>query len=94
MGALEDGGHAGAAGPRRRTAPARGDDRAREGLGATALFLGSNSKLGSAVHLYEQFGFQHVEPDTLHMPYERANVFMRLELRGRLSALIDAGARG
>lgn len=54
-------------------------ERARE-LGATALFLGSNSRLGSAVHLYEQFGFQHVEPETLHMPYERANVFMRLEL--------------
>jgi predicted N-acetyltransferase YhbS len=32
------------------------------------------------VHLYEAFGFRHVSPGALHMPYERADVFMRLEL--------------
>ena len=50
-------------------------------LGATSLFLGSNTKLASAVHLYEQAGFTHVDPASLHMPYERANVFMELRLR-------------
>ena len=68
-------------GPRRRHGAC--SRRRSSGRGSSArpsLFLGSNSKLGSAVHLYEQFGFQHVEPETLHMPYDRANVFMRLEL--------------
>jgi N-acetylglutamate synthase-like GNAT family acetyltransferase len=53
--------------------------RARE-LGATSLFLGSSTKLQPAVHLYEALGFAHVPPDSLHMPYARASVFMRLEL--------------
>lgn len=55
-------------------------EHARE-LGATTLFLGSNRRLGSAVHLYEQAGFVHVDPDAIHMPYERADVFMELRLR-------------
>jgi GNAT superfamily N-acetyltransferase len=55
-------------------------ERARA-LGATSLFLGSNSRLESAVHLYESVGFTHVPPDEIGpMPYARANVFMRLEL--------------
>jgi N-acetylglutamate synthase-like GNAT family acetyltransferase len=54
-------------------------ERARE-LGARSLFLGSNAKLADAVHLYEAFGFEHVAPESLHMPYARANVFMRLAL--------------
>jgi putative acetyltransferase len=53
--------------------------RARE-LGASSLFLGSSTKLENAVHLYEALGFRHVPPESLHMPYERADVFMRLEL--------------
>lgn len=54
--------------------------RARE-LGATALFLGSNRRLGPAVHLYESVGFAHVPREDIGpMPYDRANVFMRLEL--------------
>jgi GNAT superfamily N-acetyltransferase len=53
--------------------------RARE-LGARSLFLGSSTKLADAVHLYEALGFEHVAPETLHMPYARADVFMRLEL--------------
>lgn len=51
------------------------------GLGARSLFLGSSTKLPNAVHLYEAFGFRHVAPDTLHMPYARANVFMTLDLQ-------------
>lgn len=55
-------------------------DHARA-LGATALFLGSSTKLPTAVHLYEQAGFVHVPPaDIGPMPYDRADVFMRLEL--------------
>jgi putative acetyltransferase len=54
--------------------------RARE-LGATALFLGSNRRLAPAVHLYESVGFHHVaRKDIGPMPYDRANVFMRLDL--------------
>jgi putative acetyltransferase len=52
---------------------------ARE-LGATSLFLGSSRKLANAVHLYEAFGFRHVAPEALRMPYARADVFMVLEL--------------
>jgi GNAT superfamily N-acetyltransferase len=55
-------------------------DRARE-LGATSLFLGSSTQLAPAVHLYEAVGFRHVPPESLHMPYARASVFMRMELQ-------------
>jgi N-acetylglutamate synthase-like GNAT family acetyltransferase len=54
-------------------------ERARQ-LGARSLFLGSSTKLPAAVHLYEAVGFRHVAPETLHMPYDRANVFMELVL--------------
>jgi hypothetical protein len=54
-------------------------DRAHE-LGAGSLFLGSSTKLPNAVHLYEALGFRHVPPETLHMPYDRADVFMQLVL--------------
>lgn len=54
-------------------------DRARQ-MGAQSLFLGSSTKLGNAVHLYESLGFEHVDPETIHMPYSRADVFMRLQL--------------
>ena len=54
-------------------------DGARE-RGARAVFLGTSTQLPNAVHLYEALGFQHVAPDTMHMPYDRADVFMRLEL--------------
>jgi putative acetyltransferase len=50
-------------------------------IGAASLFLGSNSKLRSAVHLYESIGFQHVPPERIPpMLYERANVFMEMAL--------------
>jgi putative acetyltransferase len=54
-------------------------ERARE-LGAGSLFRGSSKKLANAVHLYEALGFRHVSPETLHMPYARADVFMELPL--------------
>ena len=50
-------------------------------IGAKSLFLGSNKRLESAVHLYESVGFRHVPAEELpDMPYVRANVFMQLPL--------------
>jgi putative acetyltransferase len=50
-------------------------------MGATGLFLGSNSILKDAVHLYESLGFRHVPPEKLpEMHYARANVFMEMTL--------------
>jgi ribosomal protein S18 acetylase RimI-like enzyme len=48
---------------------------------ARSLFLGSNSRLENAVHLYESIGFRHVPPERIPaMPYARANVFMEMSL--------------
>lgn len=50
-------------------------------LGAASLFLGSNSVLKNAVHLYESVGFRHVPPENLpDMHYARADVFMEMVL--------------
>jgi putative acetyltransferase len=50
-------------------------------LGAKSLFLGSNSVLKSALHLYEAVGFRHVPPENLpEMHYARADVFMEMPL--------------
>jgi putative acetyltransferase len=50
-------------------------------LGARSLFLGSSTKLPSAIHLYESIGFRHVPPEILPpMPYARADVFMEMTL--------------
>jgi GNAT superfamily N-acetyltransferase len=50
-------------------------------IGAKSLFLGSNSRLKNAVHLYESIGFRHVPAENLpEMHYARANVFMELPL--------------
>ncbi|MEK6312059.1 MAG: GNAT family N-acetyltransferase [Curtobacterium sp.] len=55
-------------------------DRARE-LGAHRVVLESNAQLSSAVHLYEAFGFRHLEPhEVAPSPYARADVHMRLDL--------------
>ncbi|WP_218026721.1 GNAT family N-acetyltransferase [Nocardia inohanensis] len=55
-------------------------DRARR-LGATEVFLASNSALVDAVHLYESVGFVHVPPAELPpFHYDRADVFMRYRL--------------
>ena len=41
-----------------------------KGLGAKSLFLGSNTRLKNAVHLYASVGFRHVEPGMLPpVPY-------------------------
>ena len=49
---------------------------------ARSLFLGSNTRLKSAVHLYESVGFRHVKPENLPpMPYTRVDVFMEMALR-------------
>ena len=51
------------------------------GLDAKSLFLGSNTRLKDAVHLYESVGFRHVKPESLPpMPYSRADVFMEMPL--------------
>lgn len=50
-------------------------------IGAKSLFLGSNTRLKDAVHLYESVGFRHVGPENLPpMPYSRADVFMEMPL--------------
>lgn len=50
-------------------------------LGAASLFLGSSSKLPTAVRLYEAVGFRHVPPEQLpHLAYARADVFMEMTL--------------
>jgi putative acetyltransferase len=50
-------------------------------LGALKLFLGSNSVLKNAVHLYESVGFRHVPAEKLPpMHYARADVFMEMGL--------------
>ena len=50
-------------------------------LGAKSLFLGSNTRLKDAIHLYESVGFRHVKPEALPpMPYSRADVFMEMPL--------------
>ena len=51
-------------------------------LSAASLFLGSNTKLASAVRLYESAGFQHLPAERVpQLGYSRANVFMELILR-------------
>jgi GNAT superfamily N-acetyltransferase len=53
-------------------------------LGAERLFLGSNTKLADAIHLYEAVGFRHVPADRVgSLPYTRADVFMDLMLEPR-----------
>lgn len=55
-------------------------DEARR-LGAASLFLGSSTKLPTAVRLYEAVGFRHVPREQLpHLAYARADVFMRMPL--------------
>ncbi|MGN8050721.1 GNAT family N-acetyltransferase [Curtobacterium sp. 22159] len=56
-------------------------DRARA-LGAHRVVLESNAQLASAVHLYEAFGFRHLDHDEIApSPYVRADVHMALDLR-------------
>lgn len=51
-------------------------------LGAKSLWLGSNTKLENAIHLYESVGFQHLPPERRpNTLYSRANVFMEKQLK-------------
>lgn len=52
---------------------------ARE-MGARRLVLQTNSRLESAIHLYEAFGFRRVAMEMGHAAYSRADVTMELEL--------------
>lgn len=47
-------------------------------LGASSLYLESNTRLKPAISLYRKLGF--VEVDGLETPYERCNIKMVLEL--------------
>jgi putative acetyltransferase len=48
---------------------------------ARRLYLETNNKLASAIHLYESLGFQHLPPERIvPSPYARANVYMELLL--------------
>ncbi|MET8544368.1 GNAT family N-acetyltransferase [Kitasatospora sp. NPDC004799] len=53
--------------------------RARD-LGAARLFLGTNSRLAAAVHLYEDAGFVRITRDRLPVAdyYARADILMEL----------------
>lgn len=51
--------------------------------GAKRLYLETNRKLASAIHVYESLGFQHLPAERIHpSPYARANVYMELWLKG------------
>ena len=52
-------------------------DKAKQ-LNATKITLFSNHQLETALHLYEQYGFKHVE--VKDSPFETADVRMELEL--------------
>jgi GNAT superfamily N-acetyltransferase len=50
-------------------------------MGASRLYLETNSKLPSATHLYESLGFRHLPPERLRPSlYARADVFMEMYL--------------
>lgn len=55
-------------------------DQARK-LGATRLYLETNSKLRNAIHLYEAIGFAHIPPERIQPSvYARADVYMEMSL--------------
>jgi GNAT superfamily N-acetyltransferase len=50
-------------------------------IGATRLYLESNTQLANAVHLYEAAGFRHLPAERVRRsPYARSNVFMEMTL--------------
>lgn len=51
-------------------------------MGALRLYLESNTRAESAIHLYEQLGFRRLSAPRHPSPYQRANVFMELPLGG------------
>jgi putative acetyltransferase len=54
-----------------------------ETLGARRLYLETSSRLGNAIHLYEEAGFRHLAADEVTPSgYERADVYMERLLAG------------
>ncbi len=49
-------------------------------IGEKKIFLETNSKLKPAIALYEKLGFKHRTPKFDHSKYERADVYMELDL--------------
>ncbi len=50
-------------------------------LGAKRMYLETNHKLQSAIHVYESLGFRHLPPEKIQpSPYARADVYMELSL--------------
>jgi len=49
-------------------------------LQARRLYLESNTKAASAIHLYEELGFRHMHAPDHASKYARANVFMEMFL--------------
>jgi putative acetyltransferase len=49
-------------------------------LHAHRLYLESNTKAASAIHLYEELGFRHMAAPEHESKYARANVFMEMFL--------------
>ena len=50
-------------------------------MGATRLYLETNSKLKNAIHLYQSVGFRHIPAERLTpSPYARADVHMEMLL--------------
>jgi putative acetyltransferase len=49
-------------------------------LGAHRLYLESNTRAASAIHLYEELGFQHLSAPDHASKYERADTFMEMIL--------------
>jgi len=50
-------------------------------MGAARLYLESNRKLSSAIHLYESVGFRYMPPEeSKPSPYARTNVAMEMAL--------------
>jgi GNAT superfamily N-acetyltransferase len=47
-------------------------------LHARRLYLESNTKAASAIHLYEELGFRHMAAPEHASKYARANVFMEM----------------
>lgn len=55
-------------------------ESARE-AGAKRLYLETNKKLATAIHVYESLGFRHLPAERIvPSPYARANVFMELSI--------------
>lgn len=50
-------------------------------LGASGLYLETNSRLANAIHLYESAGFRRIPPERMKpSPYARADVQMEMTL--------------